>query len=176
MILSGSEVRLLSDFMGINNPESPLYGRYFVEVDVRRFSRDESLDFLRLGFKQEGIEPPVDVLEDAVEFFDGIPGWLVQFGRSYIDGIHDISAIKEQAISMALSELMRLSQRERVVLRAIAEGAKTWGQVRRFVEERLGVSIPKSSLTRVINKLESLSIIRDYEFLDGIYREAAKRL
>ncbi|WP_054841755.1 ATP-binding protein [Vulcanisaeta distributa] len=178
VILSGSEVRLLSDFMGINNPESSLYGRYFVEVDVRRFTRDESLDFLRLGFKQEGVEPPVDVLEDAVEFFDGIPGWLVQFGRSYIDGgVRDIGAIKEQAISMALSELLRLSQRERMVLRAIAEGAKTWGgQVRRFVEERLGVSIPKSSLTRIINKLESLSIIKDYEFLDGIYREAAKRL
>ncbi len=176
MVLSGSEVRLLNDFIGVNDPESPLYGRYFIEVDVRRFSRDESLEFLRLGFKQEGVEPPTDMLEEAVDFFDGVPGWLVQFGRSYIDGVHDINAIKEQAISMALSELMKLSQRERMVLKAIAEGAKTWSQVRRFVEEKLSTSLPKSSLTRIINKLESLSIIKDYEFLDGIYREAARRL
>ncbi|GAB6947053.1 ATP-binding protein [Vulcanisaeta sp. JCM 16161] len=176
VVLSGSEVRLLSDFIGVDNPESPLYGRYFIEVDVRRFSRDESLDFLRLGFRQEGIEPPENLLKDAVDIFDGIPGWLVQFGRNYIDGIRDINAIREQAISIALSELMRLSRRERAVLKAIAEGARTWGQVRRIVEERLGETIPKSSLTRIINKLESLSIIKDYEFLDNVYRDAAQRL
>ncbi|WP_243671026.1 ATP-binding protein [Vulcanisaeta sp. JCM 16161] len=58
VVLSGSEVRLLSDFIGVDNPESPLYGRYFIEVDVRRFSRDESLDFLRLGFRQEVLSLP----------------------------------------------------------------------------------------------------------------------
>lgn len=62
------------------------------------------------------------------------------------------------------------------MLKAIAEGARTWGQVRRIVEERLGETIPKSSLTRIINKLESLSIIKDYEFLDNVYRDAAQRL
>ena len=176
VVLSGSELRLLNDFIGVTNSESPLFGRYFIEVDVRRFTRDESLEFLRLGFRQEGIEPPAELLEEAVEFFDGIPGWLVQFGRSYIDGIRNIDMIKEQAISIALSELARLSRRERAVLKAIAEGARSWGQVRRFVEERLGETIPKSSLSRIIEKLEALSIIRDYEFLDGVYREAARRL
>ncbi|WP_291767039.1 AAA family ATPase [Caldivirga sp. UBA161] len=176
VILSGSEARLLGSFMGVNDPESPLYGRYFVEVNVRRFSREESLSFLELGFRQEGVKPPKDVLEEAVGFFDGIPGWLVQFGRSYVDGIHNMDVIKEQAISTALSELMRLSKRERMVLKAIAEGAGTWGQVRRFIEERNGETIPKSSLTRIISKLESLSIIKDYEFLDNIYQKAARRL
>ena len=176
VVLSGSELRLLRSFMGVEDPGSPLYGRYFVEVDVRRFAREESLDFLRLGFRQEGVEPPPDVLEEAVDFFDGIPGWLVSFGRAYVDGIRDVGAIKEQAISIALDELGRLSAREKAVLKAIAEGARTWGQVRRYVEERLGEAIPKSTLTRIIEKLESLSIIKDYEFLDGVYREAAKRL
>ena len=158
IVLSGSELRLLSDFIGVTNPESPLFGRYFIEIDVRRFTRNESLEFLRLGFRQEGVEPPTGLIEEAVEFFDGIPGWLVQFGRSYIDGVRSIDAIKEQAISMALSELVRLSRKEKAVLRVIAEGARTWGQVRRFVEERLGEVIPKSSFSRIIEKLESLSI------------------
>ncbi len=176
IVLSGSALRLLRGFMGVEDPESPLYGRYFVEVDVRRFTREESLDFLRLGFRQEGVEPPSGVLEEAVDFFDGIPGWLVLFGRAYVDGVRDVGAIKEQAVSMALDELGRLSAREKAVLKAIAEGARSWGQVRRYVEERLGEAIPKSTLTRIIEKLESLSIIKDYEFLDGVYREAAKRL
>jgi len=176
VVLSGSEVRLLDEFIGVNNPESPLYGRYFVELNVRRFSKDESLEFLRLGFRQEGIEPGVDVLEGAVELFDGIPGWLVYFGRSYVDHTHDINVIKEQAIHTALNELAKLSRREKAILKAIAHGARTWGQVRRFVEENLGESIPKSSLTRLIRRLELLSIVKDYEFLDGIYKEAAKRL
>ena len=40
----------------------------------------------------------------------------------------------------------------------------------------MGVTIPKSSLTRTIKKLEKLSIVKNYEFLDPIYERASKKL
>lgn len=176
IIVAGSEVGMLRNFLGVENPESPLYGRYAYEVTVSRFPEDLSKEFLRQGFREEGIEPPAEVIEEAVNVFDGIVGWLVYFGRAYADGVRDLRRIKEAAVRLAAEELRKLSVREKLVLKAMAEGARTWAQVRNYVEERTGVTIPKATLTRIIRKLENLSIVRNYEFLDPIYREASKAL
>ncbi len=83
-ILSGSEVGLLYEFMGVEDPNSPLFGRYFHEVRIGRFTRDESVDFLRRGFKELGVEVSTDVIETIADVFDGIPGWLVYAANAYI--------------------------------------------------------------------------------------------
>jgi len=176
VILSGSEIGLLRDFVGIENPESPLFGRYALELRVERFPRDLSIEFLERGFRELGVSVSRDVIERGVELFDGIVGWLVFFGRAYVDGVRDLSRVMDLAVNLALEELDKLGRREKLVLKAIASGARSWSEVRRFVEEREGVSIPKSTLTRIIRKLERLSIVENYRFLDPVYREAAKRL
>ena len=174
VIVAGSEVGMLRNFLGVEDPESSLYGRYAYAVNVSRFPEDLSKEFLRQGFREEGVEPPEEVIDEAVETFDGIVGWLVFFGRSYVDGLRDVERIKEAAVRLALEELRKLSVREKLVLKAVAEGAKSWAQVRSYVEEKAGMTIPKATLTRIVRKLENLSIIRNYEFLDPIYREASK--
>ena len=176
VILSGSEIGLLRDFIGVENPESPLYGRYALELVVERFPVDLSLEFLRRGFRELGLRVPEEVLEKAVDTFDGIVGWLVFFGRSYADGVRDLDRILEAAVRLAVKELSKLRKREKLVLKAVAKGANSWSSIRKTIEEREGVIIPKSSLTRTIRKLEKLSIIKEYEFLDPVYREASKRL
>ncbi len=176
IILSGSEIGLLRDFIGIENPNSPLYGRYALELIVERFPIDLSLEFLQQGFRELGISIDRSIIEDAVRIFDGIVGWLVFFGRSYVDGIKDINRILDIAVQLAIKELGKLGKREKLVLKAIAEGAKSWSSIRRYIEEKERVTIPKSSLTRIIRRLEKLSIIKNYQFLDPIYREAARRL
>ncbi len=176
IILSGSEIGLLRNFIGISNPKSPLYGRYALELMVKRFPKDLSIEFLKRGFEEAGIRVNRSIIEDAVNLFDGIIGWLVFFGRSYIDGIKNINRILNIAVQLALSELDKLSRREKLVLKAIAMGAKSWSSIKRYVEEKEGIAIPKSSLSRIIGKLERLSIIKDYEFLDPIYREASRKL
>ena len=176
VILSGSEIGLLRKFVGIENPESPLYGRYAFELLVERFPKGLSLKFLQQGFKELNISVSREAIEEAVELFDGIVGWLVFYGKSYADGIRNLNKILNMATQLAINELGKLSRREKLVLKAIAEGAKSWSSVRKYVEEREGVTIPKSSLTRIIRKLEKLSIIENYRFLDPIYREAAKRI
>jgi len=176
IILSGSEIGLLKSFVGVDNSNSPLYGRYLLELMVERFSRDLSIEFLRQGFNELNVNVDGSVIEEAVDLFDGIVGWLVFFGRSYVDGVRDLNRILDIAIQLALNEINKLNKRERLVLKAIAEGAKSWSSVRRYVEEKMGVTIPKSSLTRTIKKLEKLSIVKNYEFLDPIYERASKKL
>ncbi len=176
LILTGSEIGMLRRFLRLEDPSSPLYGRYAYEVEVRRFTKEQSKEFLVRGFREVGMEPPMEEVEKAVEFFDGIVGWLVIFGKSYSEGKGGFEAIAEMAIGMAITELMKLDPREKLVLKAVARGARSWSQVRELIEEKEGAVIPKSSLSRTIKRLERLSLIKDYEFLDPVYEKAALRL
>lgn len=175
-VVAGSEVGMLRDFLGYENPSSPLYGRYVHEIYVERFDREESREFLKEGFREEGVEVPTEVIDQAVEFFDGIIGWLVLFGRRYVDGYRDIETLKNMAVELSHEELIKLSYRERAVLKAVAHGCRTWSDVRRYITENYGVTIPKATLTRIVAKLERLSIMKNYEFQDPVYKEASKKL
>ncbi|MGC9153945.1 MAG: AAA family ATPase [Vulcanisaeta sp.] len=186
-ILTGSEVGLLYDFIGVEDPNSPLFGRYFYEVRIDRFNRDESMDFLTKGFMEFGVDVPRSVIEEIVDVFDGIPGWLVYAANSYLRGVRDLAMIREAAIREAMNELERFvriranysvinAKRTVLVLRCIANGSNTWSKVARCVEDLEGVSVSPTSLSNILNTLERLSIIRDYQFLDPMYREAAIRL
>ncbi len=178
-IFTGSEVGLLYDFLGVEDPESPLYGRYFLEVKLERFTREQSLEFLKEGFKQAGKKPPLP-LEEVVDALNGIPGWLTFFGCRCLEGKCDVGEVLRLAVKLAKAELEKLlrnrSRRCRLVLRAIAEGARNWSSVMRYVEEKEGRTVSKSVLYNAIKALEDMSIIRNYRFLDPVYREAAKLL
>jgi len=179
-ILTGSEVGLLYDFLGIEDPSSPLYGRYIHEVRLERFDDQKSLEFLERGFEEAGVKVPQELLNQAVGELDGIPGWLTFFGNSYLAGKKDLSSIKEAAIQLALEELKNLlrgrSSRFSLVLRGIAEGRRSWTEVKRYVEEKEGRTISSSVLQNVLETLEKMSLVKDYTFLDPIYEEASKLL
>jgi len=90
--------------------------------------------------------------------------------------VRDFNTIKNAAVAIALDELSKLGVREKLVLKALANGAKSWSQVRDYILEKHGLALPKSTLSRLIDKLEKLGVIRNYEFLDKVYKEAASRL
>ncbi len=179
-ILSGSEAGLLYDFLGIENPDSPLYGRYFVEVTLNRFTRKQSIDFLVEGFRQAGKNIPISVIEEAVDMLDGIPGWLTFYGAKCIEGYCNPVYVRELAVKLAIRELKNIvknrSRRYKLVLKAIALGYDSWSQVKEYVESIEGKTVSKGILYKVLRGLEKMSIVSKYRFLDPIYMEAAKRL
>ncbi|MEM0372016.1 MAG: ATP-binding protein [Ignisphaera sp.] len=179
-ILTGSEIGLLYGFLGIDKHNSPLYGRYCFNLKLERFDRDTSLEFLKTGFRELRIDVKMDVLEIAVEEFGGIPGWLTFFGNEYSKGNKDIVKIKELAIGVALGELQNIvrerGKRYALVLKGIAKGITTWSSLKRYVEEKEGVTISSSILYNIVKNLEDMSIIHNYQFLDPIYREASLRI
>ena len=177
-VLTGSEVGLLYDFLRVDDPSPPLYGRHYKEVRLERFSREESLEFLTKGFEEAGVK--LGDLERVVDLLDGIPGWLTFYGRRCLEGVCDPERVMEMAVSLALKELKRLlegrSRRYLTVLKAVAEGNRSWSQVKRYVEEAEGKVLSKGILYNVLTNLERLSILKDYRFLDPVYELAAKRI
>lgn len=176
VVVAGSEMGMLRDFLKVEDPLSPLYGRHVREIIVDRFSKEESREFLARGFREEGVDVGEEVVEQAVNLFDGIVGWLVLFGRMYADGVRDFSALRRSAVDLAHEELGKLSPREKAVLKAVANGCRSWSSVRNYLAEKHGVVLPKATLSRILGKLEKLSIIKDFEFLDPVYREASREL
>jgi AAA+ ATPase superfamily predicted ATPase len=169
MILTGSEIGLLYDFLGVNNPKAPLYGRYFTEIRLERFDRDTSLDFLRKGFQQVGIDADEDVLEYAWEKLDGIVGWLVLFGVKCMEtnvSKEVADKVLKEASKLVLDEFKNFLSKHRpaeeryvTVMAALAEGRRTWSELKNFLERREGRTLPDSTLSRILNALVKASFV-----------------
>jgi len=160
IIVTGSEVELLREFLRIDNPKAPLFGRYMREIQVDRFSRDQSIDFLKQGFKELGIKPSIEEIEEAVEKFDGIVGWLTHYGYyRAIEGINHEVALKrvfERGSQLELVELEKLiaPSRNRYlgILKAVAQGATSWSDIRTYVIVKTGY-IDDKTFTRLLKNL-----------------------
>ncbi|MCX8200809.1 MAG: ATP-binding protein [Candidatus Caldarchaeum sp.] len=172
-VLTGSEVGLLMDFIGAEDPSSPLYGRYREEIVLQKFDRETSLEFLRRGFREHGFEPSPDVLEKVVDVLDGVVGWLTYYGytavyeKKFDENI--LEKVVDQAKRVTENELSKVFQRSRYykhVLRAVGMGYGEWAAIKRAAEAWSGVPISNAHLTRLLHGLEKLSII---EKKDGKY-------
>lgn len=150
-------------------------------MTVERFPKDVAKDFLISGFKEYNISIVDEDLEEVISFFDGIPGWLTFYGNEVIRGHKRFDVIKEMAVNLAKDELENLiktrgSKRYVTVLHGIALGENSWSRIKRYVEEKEKTTISSSILSNILKTLEELGIIKDYKFIDPVYKEAAKRL
>jgi len=176
VILSGSEVGLLYDFLGVENPKAPLYGRYFHEVRLRRFNDFESTDFLKRGFEQAKLEVSGEVLEYAVERLDGIVGWLVNFGWKCVQTgeatIKMVNEVLEEAGKLTLGEFnsflekhVPADRRLAEVMKAIANGNTRWSEIKRALEKSEKREIADANLSRYLNTLLKATYIE--KVVDG---------
>jgi len=184
-ILSGSEIGLLYEFLEFDNYTSSLYGRVRDELMLSRFSREESISFLEIGFSEAGMQPPKVIIEEVVDALDGIPGWLAFYGYNAVQTrrFDLLNKVLEEAIQTALGELekiVRSSKLYRHILRAVTMGYRNWSAIKRAVEAWIGTYIHNKALYHSLNRLVALSILvkenEKYDFTDPIYREAAKKL
>ncbi|AJC72141.1 ATPase [Thermococcus guaymasensis DSM 11113] len=170
IVMTGSEVGLLHDYLGVDDPRAPLYGRYFHEVTLSRFTREQSRDFLIKGFEQVGLAPPEALIETAVERLDGIVGWLVLFGRRVLEkgpSNEVVEEVFEEARRLALEEFenflsKRPSARKRYleIMRAVANGKNTWEGIKEHLERKEGKSIADSVLARLLKALVDSSFLQ----------------
>ena len=184
-ILAGSEVGLLYRFLEFSDPLSPLYGRVKDEIVIERFSKEKSVEFLKLGFNEVNMKVPEDILERIVDTLDGIPGWLAYFGYKFIQlrRFDVLDQILSEAINVALNELRKLNSYSPLythILKAISLGFNHWSLIKRAVEAWIGRSIPSKTLYSLLNNLIDMSIVskvdNEYIFPDPIYEKASKQL
>ncbi len=158
-ILTGSEIGLLEDFLRIHDPESALFGRAHVKIKLKRFERHQSLDFLRKGFEEIGLEVRDGELGEAVDELDGIVGWLTLYGYNRYLGLSHWEALKKlkgdakRLIVSEFSKLKELSPRYELALKAVANGRHRWREIKEAVELLEGKKIDDKNFSNVLNNL-----------------------
>jgi len=184
-VLTGSEVGMLHEFIGLENPKKPLFGRYAREITLRRFSKEQSEDFLRKGFKELGMDVPNNEIKKAVEKLDGIVGWLTLYG--YLRGVRKLSEkdaldeLFERAKALVLDEvstLTRYSARYWYILKAVSLGNDSWSSIKEYVEFKAGkINDAKfSALLKNLVKYGYLEKTSDgYSIPDPVVREVIKK-
>ncbi|MGC9069213.1 MAG: AAA family ATPase [Thermoprotei archaeon] len=161
-VLTGSEAGLLHSLLRINDPESPLYGRFLPELRLFPFSRDESKKFLSEGLKQYKIPFNENLIELAFEYLDGIVGWLNELGlRCVLKGEINEEIIREvfnSAVKLQISEISHYSPNYSLILEAIGKGYNTWSEMKKYISMKFKRTLLDSELFRYINNLK----MRDY--------------
>lgn len=165
-LVTGSEVGVVMDFLGLENPSSPLYGRPSNIITLRRFSEDFSRNFLKEGFKEIGLHPEDRFIDKVVDTLDGVVGWLTLLGyRCYqlrrVDEtlLREFVNYAEKLVEGELKKLEALSPRYIEVLKAVANGYTTWSDIKRWIEQREKRLLPSSIVSRVVIKLVKLGYL-----------------
>ncbi len=163
IVMTGSEVGMLHDFLRLDDYDSPLYGRPLFTMTVHPFSEELSIEFLKRGFKEVGVNVDFD-LEEVVSQIDGIPGYLVLFGLKYLEtrnvkrALEEVFSTMEVLFSKELEELDRRSRRYRTILKLVASGVKSWSGIKRYFAST-GEPISDSRLHSLLLNLEKMSFV-----------------
>lgn len=161
-VLAGSEVGVLHDFIGVDDPNSHLYGRKINYVELQSFPRELSIRFFQEGFAAYRKRIPESTIEQAVDKLDGIVGWLVLYGHdvvstnSHSGRAPDIDEVVSQATKVVQSETSKILARSRhykYILKALSAGPLRWRGIYDFVEVNEGhvsASVFTDSLTYLL--------------------------
>ena len=180
IVATGSEVGVLFDFLGFDQPSSPLYGRHFIQIQMTNFSPEMAKEFLAKGFKQINMKPPVELLRFAVQELGGVPGWLTLFGVRCRDkntcSKEIVNEVASEAGKLAREEIMKMiafSRRYSTILNFLSRvGEATWSQIKSTIEAKEGRSITNGVASTLIRNLTKTGVIhqRDgkYAIIDPI--------
>ena len=167
---------MLHNFLRLDEPKSPLYGRATVEIELSGLNEEQSKEFLEKGFAQIRLKVRDEMLESVHLRFDGIIGWLTYCGLKAMEKkkldkkIIDEAAEKAtRLVALEFKNFLRLykSNRYSVVMRNLAKGNTTWADLKRAVESREGVTIGQGEITKLLSNLEDAGFVAKGN--DGTY-------
>jgi len=182
-LLSGSEVGVLKEFLKVDKPRAPLYGRYMREIYVDRFPDETGRDFLYAGFRELGIEPSPGEVEEVVDSLDGIVGWLTLYG--YMRAVRGfphkdaLDKVFEEGSKLVLEELDKVISPSRkrylAILKAVAHGSSSWSDIKAYVTVKTGF-ISDSRLNELLKNLLRYGYLEkrdnEYRIPDPVVRRA----
>ncbi len=190
VVLTGSEVGLLYQFLQVHNPEAPLYGRVIDEINLLPLSHSLAKKFLIKGYRQFGISPSEEFIEYAVSKLNGIVGWLAYLGWSTrnkkILKKEDVDKVLEEAGNLSLSEFKRFlklhfqaEKRYKLIMHAISREFDTWGKIKNYLKLN-GEKITDKNLSNLLKNLQNAGFIekkeKRYSITDPVLFFAIKKL
>jgi uncharacterized protein len=191
VVLAGSEVGLLYDFIGKGNPKAKLYGRSYEEIRINPLSIEKSKQFLVMGFKQYGMSLETNrhsnaVMDMAVQRLGGIIGWLIKFGIKCIQRkkITDdvLLEIEDEGAQLAKAEFesflatREARKRYEITMQTLAQRPSTWSVIKRSIEIQTGKKMYNKNLSDLIASLEKSGFItkneQEYMIVDPLLRRS----
>ncbi|MDG6939971.1 MAG: ATP-binding protein [Nitrososphaerota archaeon] len=175
LVLTGSQVGFLHEFLGVEDAEAPLYGRVRVEIRTPRLTKDQARDFLEKGFAQIKVKPDPRQLDSAIEKLDGIIGWLTFLGatarsRNFME--ETIDQTLEEASRLAASGVMNFRQiakaRYLAILTRLAHGTASWSGLKRSVQAEEGGSVSDYVFSSLLSNLVTATLVSK-KSQDGSY-------
>ncbi|QXJ28530.1 AAA family ATPase [Saccharolobus shibatae] len=161
IVLSGSEMGLLYRFLRIEDPSSPLFGRAFLKIELKPFSREEAIEFLKRGFSQININ--FTEYDKVYEEIGGIPGWLTYFGYTY-SRTRDLRKSLDETFSFAkrliihefenfLADKGEARKRYLNIMRTVSVSCSSWSKIKRELEAMEGITISDSVIYNYLKHL-----------------------
>lgn len=190
-VLTGSEVGLLYEFMGIEDTTADLYGRSYVEIKVEHLSKEKSREFLLEGFEQYKMERQkmalsTDAIELAVEQLGGILGWLIKFGLKCVERgsitAENLDEIRKEGAKLAKEEYdkfiatRKATERYDVIMKTLAAQPSTWDSIKTQLTLETKKTIYNKNLSDLLSTLQKAGFINKdgdkYYTEDPLLKEA----
>lgn len=178
IVVTGSQVGLLRDFLGDEKPKAPLFGRFRVDIELPHLDEAKSKEFLELGFDQIGMKPSEKIIDKILGELDGIIGWLAFVGaRDLTYGKIDEATLEQiftEGARLAASELENFfvgrevaRKRYTAILRELSKSPRVWSELKSSLEIKEGKHISNQIFSGLIGKLVKAGFARKSE--EGIY-------
>ena len=161
LVLAGSEIGVLDEFLGKGRAKAPLFGRPYFEIKMDRLPREKAGDFLGAGLEQLGKKIKTSDIFEAIELFDGIIGWLTSYGyyASRVGHEKAIAKTTEEGVKLIGDELESfLAQRRQARTRylnvlGMLASPMTWSEVKRGLTAKIGRLISDKQLSHYLAEL-----------------------
>ncbi|WP_240931258.1 AAA family ATPase [Acidianus sulfidivorans] len=151
---------LLYDYLKIEDPSAPLYGRAFSTIELKPFTRDMAVKFLRRGFEDANVNfEEYDLVYNKI---GGIPGWLTYFGFTFINCRNlekSLNITLDYAKQLIIKEFDNFLKGREVarkryltIMKILAKCGK-WSDVKIALELEEGHEISDSEVYNYLNQL-----------------------
>ncbi|MEM2948361.1 MAG: ATP-binding protein [Candidatus Anstonellales archaeon] len=184
-IISGSEVGILENFAGYSS-EKPLYGRARRVIEMKRLDKDKAAEFLLAGFKEMNKKISREEIDEVIDTVDGVIGWLTLYGyyrkgfshkKALNDVVSEAAKITADELRSFLKNKETAKSRYLIILQAVAEGRKKWGEIKGVLESRIGNKVSDGRFYAYLENLESYSFIEkigeEYFLADPLIKKGA---
>ena len=169
VVLSGSMPGLLEKVVSPTGVQEPGFARYIEEIRVPRWSREETIQFLKEGLRDRGIDYREEELHEAYEELSGTPGFISYYGLLRLRGLSHEDAL-DKTVGYAVSQWRNDIQaflniynsplyiNILAILARTATGA-TWTELMNELGKQLGKKVGKSTLYRILTNLAKSGMI-----------------
>lgn len=170
IVITGSEIGVMDKFLGKNEYPAPLFGRAYLEIYVGKVKEETVSKFLEEGFKQIHQKIEFKEIQQVLENFDGIIGWVTYYGwfrAKDFPARKAIEKVKEEGKIIVQGELENFLANRKSrnnylkLIKYLADGKNTWSILKQNFN-KVGIRLGDSQLDLYLKELI------DFGFVDKL--------